>query len=173
MKLFVLGGAKSGKSDYAQYRAEEGYSSNDRYKRLIFLATAQAGDREMAQRIEHHQARRGDTWETCEETLEIAHVLKKAGPDRLVLLDCLTVWLSNVMASEADRVGERMEELVEAIGSSRAGLVIVANEVGMGIVPANPLAREFRDHAGRLNQMVGNAVPEVVFVAAGIPLKMK
>ena len=173
MKCFVLGGAKSGKSSYAQARAEEEFRTNGRFGRLCFLATAQAGDEEMEIRIRRHQDQRGDEWETIEEPLEIAGIIEEAGEDRLILVDCLTVWLSNVMARDGDRIRERMEILTQAIGSSRAGLIIVANEVGMGIVPANPLAREFRDHAGRLNQMVGNAVPEVYFVAAGIPLKLK
>ena len=173
MKLFVLGGAKSGKSSHAQARAEEEFASSGAYSRLIFLATAQAGDREMAERIRRHQEERGQAWETVEETIEVAGVLDQAGPDCLILLDCLTIWLSNIMAAEPSRVEERMAQLAQAIGSTRAGLIVVANEVGLGIVPANPLAREFRDHAGRLNQMVGNAVPEVVFVAAGLPLKLK
>ncbi len=172
MKLFVLGGAKSGKSSYAQARAEEEFGSGG-YAHLQFLATAQAGDQEMETRIRRHQEQRGETWETLEEPIEIARILEQAGPERIILLDCLTVWLSNIMAAEPSRVEERMAELIEAIGSSKAGLVTVANEVGLGIVPANPLAREFRDYAGRLNQMVGNAVPEVVFVAAGLPLKFK
>ncbi len=173
MKLFVLGGAKSGKSAFAQKRAEEEFRADSRYKHLCFLATAQAGDEEMSLRIRRHQERRGKPWETVEEHLEIDAIIEEAEPDRLILVDCLTVWLSNVMAEDRGWVRERMDRLIQAIGLSKAGLIIVANEVGLGIVPANPLAREYRDHAGRLNQMVGNAVPEVYFVAAGIPLKMK
>ena len=172
MKLFVLGGAKSGKSAFAQLRAEEEFRAGG-WKRLCFLATAQAGDQEMRIRIQRHREQRGDQWETIEEPLDIAGVISQAKANQLILVDCLTVWLSNVMAADGEGTPRRMEELVEAIGRTKAGLVIVANEVGMGIVPANPLAREYRDHAGRLNQMVGNAVPTVYFVAAGIPLKMK
>ncbi len=163
----VLGGARSGKSAHAEALVES------RPGPCVYLATAEAGDGEMAERIAAHRARRGTRWRTLEEPLELAATLaaRPAG-EGAVLVDCLTLWLSNLMAAERDPAAETAR-LLEALPGVAAPVVFVSNEVGLGIVPMNPLARRFRDEAGRLNQAVAAAADRVVFVAAGLPLVLK
>lgn len=163
----VLGGARSGKSSYAERLAESGPNA------CVYLATATAGDDEMAERIAEHQRRRGGRWRTEEAPLDLAGALEanaKAGS--VVLVDCLTLWLSNVMFAELD-VKNECEKLVAALPDLGGPVIFVSNEVGLGIVPDNALARRFRDEAGRLNQAVAAAAQSVVFMAAGLPLQMK
>ena len=163
----VLGGARSGKSAWAEAHAMRSGSSP------VYLATAEAGDDEMAARIAHHRARRGARWATVEEPLELAAALADwARPDRVVLVDCLTLWLANLMDAERDPEGEA-ERLVATLAGLRGPVLLVSNEVGLGIVPDNPLARAFRDASGRLNQRVAAAAQHVVFLAAGLPLTLK
>lgn len=163
----VLGGARSGKSAYAEALVE------GRPGACVYLATAEAGDAEMAERIARHRARRGDRWTTLEEPFDLPRALAEAArPDAAVLVDCLTLWLSNLMAAGRDIEAES-ERLIAALGRLAGPAVLVSNEVGLGIVPANDLARAFRDHAGRLHQAVAAAVPAVTFVAAGLPLHLK
>lgn len=162
----VLGGARSGKSAHAERLCE-------RAAARLYLATAEAGDDEMAERIRRHRARRGPAWTTVEEPVELAAALGRyAAPDRPVLVDCLTLWLSNVMAAGRD-VGAERERLVGALAATAGPVVLVSNEVGLGLVPETPLGRAFRDEAGRLNQAVAAVAGRVVFVAAGIPLTLK
>ena len=161
----VLGGARSGKSRYA-----EGLLSLHAGKR-IYLATAEAGDAEMRTRIEDHRRRRGAGWRTVEAPLDIAPIIAGAG-DHAVLLDCLTLWLANLMSAGGD-ISKAERELRSALGDVRAPVVLVSNEVGLGIVPDNALAREFRDHAGRLNQAMAALADRVFFLAAGLPLTLK
>lgn len=167
--LLVLGGARSGKSHYAQQCAE-GYDG-----RLIYIATGQAGDSEMAERIERHQADRGPRWKTVEAPLALGStMLSYAGPDTVLLVDCLTLWASNMMFDGAD-----MEKASESLAldlqkaASNGRVILVSNEVGLGIVPENALARRFRDEAGRLNQKIAQIADSVVFIAAGLPLFLK
>jgi adenosylcobinamide kinase/adenosylcobinamide-phosphate guanylyltransferase len=163
----VLGGARSGKSAYAERLI---LAAADH---ATYLATAASGDAEMAQRIAHHRARRGSAWTTLEEQFALAASLAKhTHADRPVLVDCLTLWLSNLMAQSRDIAAE-MQTLLAALPALRGPVVFVSNEVGLGIVPDNALAREFRDHAGRLNQALAAAADRVVFVAAGLPLILK
>jgi adenosylcobinamide kinase/adenosylcobinamide-phosphate guanylyltransferase len=165
--LLVLGGARSGKSAYAERVVEASA------KAAVYLATAAAGDAEMAERIRRHQSRRGAGWLTVEEPLDLAGALAElARADRPVLVDCLTLWLSNLMHHGADIAAET-ERLIDALGQVAGPVAFVSNEVGLGIVPDNALARAFRDHAGRLNQAVAAAVDTVVFLAAGLPLILK
>jgi adenosylcobinamide kinase/adenosylcobinamide-phosphate guanylyltransferase len=167
---FITGGARSGKSAFAEKLASELAGKR------AYLATAQALDPEMAARIEKHRKDRGLAWDTYEEPLAVAELLKKlSGRYDVVLLDCLTLWLSNVIAhtNGDDVVSFRSEELVSAIKDFSGGCIIVSNEVGLGIVPDNPLARKFRDFAGILNQRVAQTADEVYFTAAGIPIKIK
>lgn len=167
---FITGGARSGKSGFAEKLAVELPGKR------AYVATAQALDEEMAARIAKHRKDRGAAWDTFEEPLAIAELLGKLS-DRypVVLLDCLTLWLSNVMAHTDNdgQVHERTGELVAAVRSYKGNCIIVSNEVGLGIVPDNPLARKFRDLAGILNQKVAQAADEVYFTAAGIPMKIK
>jgi adenosylcobinamide kinase/adenosylcobinamide-phosphate guanylyltransferase len=167
---FITGGARSGKSAFAEKLALEIAGKR------AYLATAQALDAEMVARIEHHRQRRGTAWDTYEEPLAVAELLKKlSGRYGVVLLDCLTLWLSNVMArSDGDSVVmARGDELVAAIREFSGSCIIVSNEVGLGIVPDNALARRFRDLAGFVNQRVAQAADEAYLLAAGIPLKIK
>ena len=163
----VLGGARSGKSAFAEGLLES--ASADR----LYLATGQAWDNEMADRIAAHRQRRGDSWETDEAPVDLAQALKaNARAGRPVLVDCLTLWVTNLMLGEHD-LGEAFDGLAAAIPALQGPVVFVSNEVGLGIVPDNAMARAFRDHAGRLHQSIASLADEVYFVAAGLPLKMK
>jgi len=165
--LFVLGGARSGKSRYAQARAES--LTGD----LLYIATAQAFDEEMEERIAHHQADRGPRWSTLDVPLDLPPaILANAAPDRVLLVDCLTLWTSNLMFAERDLDAET-EALATAVTEASGPVILVANEVGLGIVPDNALARRFRDAAGRINQAIAAAADEVQFIAAGLPLRLK
>ncbi|RFC64489.1 bifunctional adenosylcobinamide kinase/adenosylcobinamide-phosphate guanylyltransferase [Fulvimarina endophytica] len=165
----VLGGARSGKSAHAEALARE--SGLDR----IYLATSQAFDAEMEERIRRHRDERAaDDWTTVEEPLDLPGALKiHASPGAIVLVDCLTLWVTNLMMAGRD-VEADCRSLLRVLEEGPGGPVIfVSNEVGLGIVPDNAMARAFRDHAGRLNQLVASAANEVTFVAAGCPLILK
>ena len=165
--LLVLGGARSGKSRHAQRQAEETGLTP------IFVATAQAFDAEMVDRIARHRTDRGPEWETVEAPLELAEVIAgRAAPDKVLLVDCLTLWTSNLLLAERD-ADAATAALVEALGKAEGPVILVSNEVGLGIVPDNALARRFRDLAGTINQRVAEAADEVRFVAAGLPLRLK
>ena len=163
----VLGGARSGKSRYAEdeiMRAGRGGT---------YIATATAEDDEMRARIAEHRARRGSRWRTIEESLDLAGALAAASRWRQpILVDCLTLWLANLMRGDRD-AGAETERLITALATSAECIVLVANEVGLGIVPENALARQFRDAAGRLNQRVAATADRVVFLAAGLPMLLK
>jgi adenosylcobinamide kinase/adenosylcobinamide-phosphate guanylyltransferase len=163
----VLGGARSGKSRFAEglVAAHPG--------RHAYLATAQAGDAEMAERIRRHRARRGDGWTTIEEPLDLPRALASATRDNAaVLVDCLTLWLSNLMAA-GRTVESETQSLLESLPALAVPVVFVSNEVGLGIVPDNALARVFRDHAGFLHQAIAASADRVYFIAAGLPLLLK
>ncbi|UIJ70725.1 bifunctional adenosylcobinamide kinase/adenosylcobinamide-phosphate guanylyltransferase [Aurantimonas sp. HBX-1] len=163
----VLGGARSGKSAYAERLIE---SSG---RTPVYIATGRAFDGEMETRIAAHRARRGLQWRTVEAPLALCQTLRdEAGPQGAVLVDCLTLWLTNLML-EGRSVTQECDALVSDLASVTGPVVLVSNEVGLGIVPDNRMAREFRDHAGRLHQAVAAMATTVVFVAAGLPLTMK
>ena len=165
--LLVLGGARSGKSAYAQNLAEA--CGLER----LYLATAAAGDEEMTARIARHRADRGSGWTTLEEPLEIAAaLLTHAKSGRVTLVDCLTLWLSNLMLAGRDP-GSAVTALADAIGGLAGPVILVSNEVGMGIVPDHKLGREFRDWQGHANREIGAVCDVVIFVAAGLPLQLK
>jgi len=165
--IFYVGGARSGKSRLAQARAESLPGEP------VYLATAQALDTEMHQRIARHRADRDPRWRTVEVPLALPQALRTHdGAGRILLVDCLTLWLSNLMLAGHDLPAARCA-LIEALACAEATLILVANEVGLGIVPDNALARAFRDEAGHLNQAVAAAADEVDFVAAGLALVMK
>lgn len=164
----VLGGARSGKSGYAERLARESGLQ------LVYVATAQAFDDEMAARIARHRAERADHgWRTVEEPIGLAAVIaREARPDAVLLVDCLTLWLSNLMLGERD-IAAMQAALLGILRGARGPVILVSNEVGMGLVPETPLGRAFRDAQGRLNQGVAALVPQVVFIAAGLPLVLK
>jgi adenosylcobinamide kinase/adenosylcobinamide-phosphate guanylyltransferase len=167
----VLGGARSGKSRHAEGLIED--AAGD----AVYLATAEARDNEMAERIQRHRRRRAaqspTRWQTVEEPLALAaRLAEMARPGRPILVDCLTLWLSNLLLAGRDIAAETAG-LIAAIPVLAGPLVLVANEVGLGIVPDNALARDFRDRAGTLNQAVAAAADRVVFVAASLPIVLK
>lgn len=160
---FVLGGARAGKSGYALALLGGG----------LFVATAEAGDTEMADRIAAHRAERGASWTTIEEPLDLPGVLRRhAGDARPMLVDCLTLWLSNLMHRDRD-IGEATAALLLALDARPAETVLVSNEVGLGIVPDNALARRFRDAQGTLNRRIAARADRVILMAAGLPLTLK
>lgn len=166
---FVLGGARSGKSAYALRQAE---ALADR-GRCVMVATAQALDVEMAARIARHRADRGGAWATVEAPLDLAGAVRGLRPRDVAVVDCLTLWLSNLMAAQAD-IAERTDGLIAALEASPADhVILISNEVGQGIVPDNALARRFRDEAGWMHQAVAGACDRVVFVQAGIAQVVK
>jgi len=164
----VLGGARSGKSAFAQKAAET--AALDR--RPVLIATGQAFDDEMADRIARHRAERGESWITVEAPLDLAEAVAALPGDAVAVVDCLTLWLSNLLLAERD-IEAAAAALVQAVAACPAQLWLVSNEVGLGIVPETPLGRRFRDEAGRLHQRLAQTVDEVFFIAAGLPLRMK
>lgn len=165
--LFVLGGARSGKSRYAQHRAEAAEGSP------VFVATAEAFDDEMRARIAQHRADRDARWHTVEVPRDLPVMIDTLNArDAVLLVDCLTIWTSNLLLADAD-IPAGTAQLCAAIDRFEGLLILVANEVGQGIVPDNALARRFRDAAGLVNQAVAASANEVVLVTAGLPLTLK
>lgn len=168
MNHLILGGARSGKSRHAEQLAGESGLE------VVYIATATAGDAEMAQRIARHRADRPAPWRTVEEPVRLAGALTaNAASDRCLLVDCLTLWLSNLLHAGETVFASERAELLAALPQLAGRVLLVSNEVGLGIVPDNPLARRFRDEAGRLNQAVAAACERVTFVAAGLPMRLK
>jgi len=167
--VFVVGGARSGKSAHALELA------SSRPGRKVYIATAQALDAEMAERIEAHRRERGSAWETVEEPLEVGAAVSSASAAGVVVLDCLTLWLTNLIGSGMDDSGVRKKAaaLAATCSSSASVVIAVSNEVGLGLVPDNPLARRFRDLSGRMNQEMASRAAEAWFVSSGIPLRLK
>jgi len=172
--IFILGGARSGKSVYALKLAESIVG-----KRL-YLATAEALDDEMAERIKKHKRGRGNNWTTIEKPVKIADVIAKDKKHDVILLDCITIWLSNLITNSASKIENQkskienyINSLVSACKKTKANIIVVSNEVGLGIVPDNPLARQFRDISGYANQRIAEAADEVYFVVSGIGVKVK
>jgi adenosylcobinamide kinase / adenosylcobinamide-phosphate guanylyltransferase len=166
----VLGGTRSGKSSYAE-RLVTDYCARTG-NRAVYLATAQARDGEMAERIALHRARRGQSWRTVEAPTDIVTPLSNEPTGTGILVDCLTLWLSNLMEAERN-LDQEFERLTSCLSTITGPVVFVANEVGLGIVPDNKIARRFRDHAGTLNQAVAALADRVLFVAAGLPMRLK
>ena len=166
---FITGGARSGKSSFAMAEASKINGKK------AYIATAEALDEEMRKRIENHKRQRGNDWVTYEEPIKIAKVIKEIkGKYSLIIIDCLTLWLSNIMHSDLDIIDE-IENLIDTLRVTRhaSRIYIVSNEVGMGIVPENDMARRFRDISGILNQKVAEVSDEVYLLVAGIPMKIK
>ncbi|MBN1905875.1 MAG: bifunctional adenosylcobinamide kinase/adenosylcobinamide-phosphate guanylyltransferase [Deltaproteobacteria bacterium] len=169
--MLVLGGVRSGKSSLALDLCNK--MKGDRY----FLATAQPFDDEMEYRIKRHQEERGSGWTTVEESVDIVKKIKELDGDKtIILLDCLTLWLSNLYMkyeSDVDMVYKEIERFVEGISGIKGRLVLVSNEVGMGIVPENKLARMYRDASGTMNRKVAGIADKVIITFAGLPLVLK
>lgn len=169
----VLGGARSGKSRYAEQQA------HDSDLEVVYIATAEAGDGEMKTRIEHHRHRRPVTWRTVEEPILLADCIREqAGPDRCLLVDCLTLWLSNVLF---DRQGnlqlplfqQQRAELLVALNECRSRIILVSNEVGLGVIAADAMTRRFVDEAGFLHQDLAQLCERVTLVTAGLHQSLK
>ena len=168
----VLGGARSGKSTHAEKLAT-GTLHGGAPRPAVYVATAEAGDVEMATRIMAHRARRGAAWTTLEEPLKLAETIEAAAAHgQPILVDCLTLWLSNLLHAGAD-LDEAADDLVRALDAVGVPVVMVSNEVGLGIVPDTPLGRIFRDAQGRLNMRMAARADRVILMAAGLPLTMK
>ncbi len=179
-RTLILGGARSGKSAHAENLAAASG------KEVIYIATAQAGDGEMAARIAQHRQQRPAAWTTVEEPLALGDALSRwSAPQRVVLIDCLTLWLSNLLFSEAadfPEVGaialpalfhQQRERFLQALQQAAGDVLLVSNEVGMGIVPYGAISRCYADEAGRLNQAVAARCERVLLIAAGLPLTLK
>jgi adenosylcobinamide kinase / adenosylcobinamide-phosphate guanylyltransferase len=163
----VLGGARSGKTAYALALAEK--SGLQKW----MIATAGCEDREMSDRIARHKEERGPDWKLAEERIQLVDVLQThARRDRIVVVDCLTLWLSNLAFEQFDLPAET-ERLSKAVSSLDGPVIFVSNEIGLGLVPETKLGRSFRDAQGRLNQALAQACDKVTFVAAGLPLHLK
>lgn len=162
----VLGGAASGKSLFAEGLVQQSG------RPMIYLATAQAFDDEMRAKLAHHKSRRGPGWRTIEEPMDVGRTLAALGGDTAVLLDCVTMWLSNQLLAEAD-LEEAEASLMAGLALCAAPVVMVSNEVGLSVVPDNALARRFRDAQGRLNQKLAARADLVVNVVAGLPQVLK
>ena len=168
--IFVTGGRKSGKSSYALKRAEE-LGSNK-----IFLATAAPLDDEMKKRIRAHKMERDGSWETVEETIRIGSVIENRSDADVILIDCLTLWLTNLIFEknmDDSKISEEIENLAAVIKKSKTNIIAVSNELGFGIVPLEPVTRRFLDLAGELNQKMASAAESVILSVSGIPVLIK
>ena len=169
MLTLILGGARSGKSAFAERLATE--SGLD----VFYVATAQALDGEMADRIAHHRSRRPVAWKSFEEPTALAAVLRAhARANRFLLVDCLTLWLSNLLGiDEGAHFDQERDAFLDSLSTLPGDIAFVSNEVGLGITPMGELTRRFVDETGRLHQALGQRCDRVVFVAAGLPLILK
>ena len=166
----VLGGARSGKSGYAQRQAEQAAEAARRPP--VFIATAEAFDDEMRDRIARHQAERGDVWRRVEAPLDLAEAVRALSAEDVAVVDCLTLWLSNQMLAERD-LAAAVDDLAQALAACPATLWVVSNEVGWSLVPDNPLGRRFRDEAGRLNQRIAAVADTACLIVAGMRLPLE
>lgn len=164
----ILGGARSGKSGLAESLAQADG------RPVTYVATAEAADAEMADRIAQHQARRPTAWDCVEAPRALAETIRAyAAADRLLLVDCLTLWLANLLAADADRLPRERGALLAAVADSPGRILVVSNEVGYGVVPDHPLGRRFRDEVGLLNQQMAGVADRVILTVAGIPQVLK
>jgi len=167
---FVLGGTRSGKSQFAEARVEALCTDN---RAPMYIATAEPFDDEMRTRVDLHQHRRGAHWATIEASVDLTQAIAtQSRADRVLLVDCLSVWLGNLLHHNID-IDARMRDLIECVATLPGPVIFVASEVGLGIVPENALTRRFRDHGGRLNQAVAHLSCRVTLVVAGQPLVIK
>ncbi len=169
MMALILGGARSGKSNFAENLAKDLSEANC----VIYVATATADDKEMAARIAFHQKSRPQDWQLIEETLYLSSILNNAKPGQTILIDCLTLWLTNWLCSEKNKDWQtEKDQFLTALQSTKANVILVSNEVGSGIVPMGELSREFVDQAGWLNQAIAKVVDKVSLIVAGCELPL-
>jgi len=166
LTILVTGGARSGKSSFAEKRTKQLGSS------LMYIATSEIIDSEMENRIAEHQARRGSEWQTLHAPLKLTEALSEIDGKGPCLVDCLTIWLNNLIFHNEDTI-IATKELIKVLKQRSDPVVLVTNEVGSGIVPENALARRFRDEAGRMNQIISEVADEVYLSVSGIPLQIK
>ncbi|NLI12677.1 bifunctional adenosylcobinamide kinase/adenosylcobinamide-phosphate guanylyltransferase [Pelotomaculum propionicicum] len=166
--ILVLGGSRSGKSEFAEKIAGKLGG------RVTYIATAAVNDSEMAERVRLHRTRRPEHWVTVEEEKDVAGVVRKGCEGEVFLLDCVTVWLTNLMldSEQQDYIMEKVYQLADSVDNG-ANLILVSNEVGLGLVPEYPLGRLFRDLAGKANQALAAKADQVYFVVAGLPMEIK
>lgn len=169
MIQLILGGARSGKSRLAEQKAK------DSAKAVLYIATAQALDDEMQDRIEHHQAQRPHEWVVVEEEIELAGILQQHDhPDQVILVDCLTLWMSNLLLDERLNLQQlQCEKLLALLPTLKSELILVSNETGLGVVPMGQISRKFVDETGRLHQQIGQLADQVIFCVAGFPIILK
>lgn len=168
MKQLILGGARSGKSRLAEQRAQ------DSQCRVVYIATAQAGDGEMSERILRHREQRPDAWGLIEEPIALAKVLREqSAADVCLLVDCLTLWVTNLLLAESGTLERELDDFYHVLNDFPGELILVSNEVGWGIVPLGELSRQFQDQAGWLHQRLGQICERVTLTVAGIPMEIK
>jgi adenosylcobinamide kinase/adenosylcobinamide-phosphate guanylyltransferase len=168
--ILITGGCRSGKSRFALDYA------NQYFSKKLYLATCEALDEEMAQRIEHHQKMRSPEWQTIEEPIEIVNKIRRYGDEvDVILLDCITLWLSNLLMRRKNdsEIMEEVSRLIDTMEEKRTSSILVSNEVGLGIVPVDPLSRRFRDLSGMANQKIAEVVNTVILMVSGIPIFLK
>lgn len=168
--ILITGGCRSGKSQFALDYA------NRHFHKKLYLATCEALDEEMVKRIEHHKKRRGLDWQTVEEPIKIAEAIRQhENAIEVILLDCITLWLSNLlMRQESDHeIMNEVSRLMDTVKQGQTSFIFVSNEVGMGIVPVDPLGRRFRDLSGMANQKIAEVAHTVIFIVSGIPIFLK
>jgi adenosylcobinamide kinase/adenosylcobinamide-phosphate guanylyltransferase len=167
--ILVLGGTRSGKSSWALHYTEAQYRSH------LFLATARALDEEMIERIRLHKSSRGPDWQLIEEPIEISEAVRtRCSGVEAVLIDCLTVWLSNVLLEKGDeQIDKYQDDFLKTLSTREQTVVVVSNEVGMSVVPESPLGRKFRDLSGQINQKIAAMADKVIFLTAGLPMYLK
>ena len=164
---FVIGGARSGKTSYAL-----GEALSRPAERRVMIATAEALDEEMTERIARHRQERGEAWVTVEAPLALASAVRDLRAGEVAVIDCLTLWLSNLLLGDLE-IAPAVEELSRTLTESPAEIIVISNEVGQGVVPDNPLARRFRDEAGWMHQKMAAAAGRAVMVVAGLPVVLK
>ncbi|MEB6665795.1 bifunctional adenosylcobinamide kinase/adenosylcobinamide-phosphate guanylyltransferase [Acinetobacter vivianii] len=169
MLQLILGGARSGKSRLAEQIAKDSGLS------VVYIATAQALDDEMQQRIEHHRQQRPEHWQVCEEPIYLAdRLLQCDQPNQLILVDCLTLWLTNLLLAEDTTLQQQQtEKFLAVLAQLQAQIILVSNETGLGVVPMGEISRRFVDEAGRLHQALGQLAHKVTFCVAGFPMILK
>lgn len=171
MKKLILGGVKSGKSYFAEQRVKAWEKTH--VGGVVYIATAEPHDAEFAKRIAKHQAQRPDHWQTLEEPLQISEVIERlSGQGQCILLECLTLWMSNLLAEEAS-LSTRVDQFCTTVENYQGELIIVSNETGLGMMPSNALARRFGDEIGVLHQRLAAMSDEVVMLVAGLPHFLK